>query len=132
MTTGKYAAIDHSDGKLIQIRQTGMWIDPMSITALHAIANAQRHITNAGHQSAGKVIIETRNNGSYTIPCSDIQGARKLRDTLALICNERVPEAKKPKIVNGTDYGKSRLMGDANYSDEVRNIFGAFELNGRG
>jgi hypothetical protein len=102
----------------------------MTITALHAISFAEPRLAKgnqAGAPRAGKVQIETRNNGNYTIHCQDYAGAVRLRDTLALLCNQRTKEARnRPRVKSEIDYGKANLAGDPAY-EERKEIFRAFD-----
>lgn len=129
MTAVECPMIADSEDRLISIKGTGIRIDPTSITFLRPCAMAQHFTTQNGRTGAAKVMIETRNNGNHTIPCGTIKQANQLADTLAHLCNKRVKEFKRPKVVAETDYGTTRLMGDPQYDDEVRNVFGAFVLD---
>lgn len=119
--------IADSEEHLISIKGTGIRIDPTTITFIRPTAMAQNFTTRGGQTSAAKVIIETRNNGNHIIPCGTIKQANQLADTLTLLCNRRMKERKRPRVVPGTDYGNTRLMGDPGYGDEARSVFSAFD-----
>lgn len=89
-------------------------------------SNALRSLYNEREGIPGKVIIETRAGGTYTVICRDVAQAQRLRDTLRLLANKRVKEGKKPKRLNDIDYGPSKLAGDPAYEEERERGFAAF------
>lgn len=120
--------IEHADQRLVRIRQTGMYIDPTTIVTCHAIANAQRHYHANGNSSAGKVVLETRARGQFTIPCANIKEAKQLAETLCLLANKRAQDARKLRVQQSTDYGTKKLAGNPDYYEEERNeVFMAFD-----
>lgn len=80
----------------------GAYIDPRSITYIHAVAgNGRPGMTDA----KAIVIIETRAGGNHRLPVSTFPRAIKYRDTLAHICIEmhRAPgrKARGPALTRG-------------------------------
>lgn len=123
--------IEDTGERLVKIKRTGMYLDPLSITLVHAVLLAGR---NENQRTAsvpqGKVIIETRNKGSYTLPCPSIAEARQLADYLAKLANTRAKDSARVRVQRETDWGKTRLAGDPEYEkmkEEREQVFKFFD-----
>ena len=93
--------------RLIQLKPTGLWIDPRSIAVVHAYAFLQ-------HRTGNKATlhIETRAGEVHKIPCKDIKDAEQRRDAIAAIANHRGRTVVKR---NGVDYTGVPMPGDPHY-----------------
>jgi hypothetical protein len=123
--------IEDTGERLVKIKRTGMYLDPLSITMVYAIAMAGRNTDlRANTISQGKVAIETRGKGTYTIPCQSLAEARQLADTLARLANTRAKDSARVRVQQQTDWGKSRLAGDPAYEkakEEREEVFRYFD-----
>src|SRR5262245_39810773 len=95
--------------RLIFLKAIGMWIDPRTIAAVQAVAYWKQ---DARHK--GCVVLETRAGNTYKMPCVDVLGAEKFRDSLASIANHRGRYVRKEP--NAVDYRGAPLSVD----DQVR------------
>ena len=124
--------IEDISERLIKIKRTGMFLDPMSITLVYCVAMAGRNTdrrSNAVQQ--GKVIIETRTrNSQFIIPCNSLAEASQIANALAKLANTRAKDSARVRVQQQTDWGKTRLAGDPEYEkmrEEREEIFKYFD-----
>lgn len=78
----------------------GTGLDPRCLVLVKAIQHA-RPFRQDGKEFMASVLIETEAKQSHKIPCRDMLGAIKLRDTLKMLANVR---GAKPKIGHEVGY----------------------------
>jgi hypothetical protein len=125
--------IDELGERLVKIKRNGLYIDPLSIVAIHARAIARSHkdLTSGGaNQPIGNVTVETRAKQIHVITCGSLKEANQLADTLAYLTNSRARDSARIRVERSVDWGKERLAGDPKWEEakaERERIFSAFD-----
>lgn len=96
--------------RLIQLKPSGIWIDPRTISVVQAIAFAK-----PGTNARASLHIETRAGETHRIPCRDMKEAEQKRDTLAAIANHRGRQVAKKA---GVDFSRTPMPGDVGYDPD--------------
>jgi hypothetical protein len=81
---------------------TGDLIDPKIIKFIGAVDKGARpYIDKGGRECFAYVLIETGSDYYHRLPCRDMHGARKLRDTLVYLVVEALNGARVPASGEG-------------------------------